>query len=409
MKYFLFIFLMTSFALSRTVFVNRFGGITGLNINNIAIYICFIALLISDFATGRFKEKYIFGLKIIIVATVFLFFSMVYTKINKHPSESYFFTLQLIKRMYVDPFLLYIMAFFLIDSKTDSSRFLIIILVTFSLLNIVSLILMKMGVSFFLVQEYSKTISDRYTGFLGNPNKTSYFLCSLLPFFFYYIINKHGLILKALFSILIVFNVFTIAISGSRGGLVALIMIMFFILILKKKYVLLLIFSVISFLSIIYIVSHNVSITALERIQPLLNGDIQQGTSGRLEIWSALMDVYKSDIITVLLGLGVGGSELVGLKADPHNFYLQVLSEFGIIGFLFFAIAFMWVASNIWIHQRRKSDDYGIYLLASMGAICIGWLFSSLDGIMNFVFLTIGVGVTQLLYLDEPVSDIECL
>jgi O-antigen ligase len=351
-------------------------------------------------ATGKFKQKKILGIRIIIASIIVLFFSTVYALTNDYDTESVSYLLQLVKRLYIDPMLLYIIAFLLIDSQKDALRCLMTIVVFFSLLNIISLILMKFNINFFLIQEHSKGLTNRFSGLIGNPNKTSYLLCSLLPFMFFLKSINKGKLQNIFFLGLVGLSVFTIGISGSRGGLFALIFTAFYLLFFNKQYSKLLLFSVFFSACAMVVLGGNLDLAVVERLQPLIEGDFSTGTSGRLEIWGELFNVYSSNLFTTLFGLGVGMSEMVGMKADPHNFYLQILSEFGIVGFIFFIGSASWLIVRIWLFKGGKQHNYRIYLSSSLFVVGIAWCASSLDGIMNFVLLTIGVGISYLQYLN---------
>lgn len=405
MKFFLFFTLLSSFVLSKTLLPHQFGGITGLNINNIVIYLSVIILAVTEIAFGRIRKKQIPGLKLIIITIGCLLASIVYAKLSGYMSEPTIYVVQLFKRLYLDPFLLYILAFLFIDSKKDAQRYLVTIVVMFSLLNIISLILLNFDIQFFLVQEHSQEL-ERFAGVIGNPNKTSYFLCCLLPFVFYFRRVYSLKWQKMFFSVVALLTILTVVLSASRGGLLTLLFVIIATLITAKRHISLLIFLVAVFIGFLFALNSPVGITIFERMQPLLEGDLTAGTIGRLAIWEALIKVYSFNAFTVLFGLGFGASEMVGMRADPHNYYLQILAEFGLVGFLVFFCFAAWYIRFIWILPASDNHHFRTSLFHAISVIGIAWLFSSLDGIMNFVSLTVGVSMAYLLYVQNSLNNI---
>ena len=404
MKFFLFFALLSSFVLSKTLFPHQFGGITGFNIGNIVIYLSVIILAVTEVAFGRIRKKQIPGLKLIIITIGCLLASIVYAKLSGL-SVPTIYVVQLFKRLYLDPFLLYILAFLFIDSKKDAQRCLLTIVVLFSLLNITSLILLNFDIQFFLVQKHSQD-SGRFAGVIGNPNKTSYFLCCLLPFILYF---KRAYSLKwqkIFFSVVALLTILTVVLSGSRGGLLTLLFVIIATLITTKRHISLLIFLVAVFIGFLFALNSPVGVTIFERMQSLFEGDLIAGTSGRLAIWEALIKVYSSNAFTVLFGLGFGASEMVGMRADPHNYYLQILAEYGLVGFLVFFSFVAWYIRFIWISPASDNHHFRASFFHAISVIGIAWLFSSLDGIMNFVSLTVGVSMAYLLYFQNSLNNI---
>jgi O-antigen ligase len=376
--------------LNKTLLPLQFGGITGLNINNIVLYLSVIILAVTDVAFGRIRKKQIPGLKLIIITIGCLLASIVYAKLSGYMSEPTIYVVQLFKRLYLNPFLLYILAFLFIDSKKDAQRCLVTIVVLFSLLNITSLILLHFDIQFFIVQEHSQKYSQesgRFVGVIGNPNKTSKWQ-------------------KIFFSVVALLTILTVVLSGSRGGILTLLFVIIATLITAKRHISLLIFLVAVFIGFFFALKSPVGVTIFERMQPLLEGDLTAGTSGRLAIWGALLNVYVSNISIVLFGLGLGASEMVGMRADPHNYYLQILAEFGLVGFLVFFCFVAWYVRFIWILPASDNLHFRTSLFHAVSVIGIAWLFSSLDGIMNFVCLTVGVSMAYLLYLQDSLNNI---
>ena len=405
MKFLLFSTLLSSFVFSKTLLPHQLGGFTGLTIDNIVLCLSVIILVVTDVAFGKIRKKQIPGLKLIIITIGCLLASIVYAKLSGYMSAPTIYVVQLFKRLYLDPFLLYILAFLFIDSKRDAQRCLVTIVVLFSLLNIISLVLLNFDIQLFLVQEHSQEFflaqehsqeSDRFVGVMGNPNKTAYLLCCLLPFILYFRRAYSLKWQKIFFSVVALLTILAVVLSGSRGGFLTLLFVIITTLITAKRHISLLIFLVAVFIGFLCALNSPVGVTLFERMQPLFEGDLTAGTGGRLAIWEALIKVYSSNAVTVLFGLGFGASEMVGMRADPHNYYLQILAEFGLVGFLVFFCFAAWYVRYIWTIAADDMHHFRASILSAISVIGIAWLFSSLDGIMNFVSLTVGVSMANI-------------
>ncbi len=97
-------------------------------------------------------------------------------------------------------------------------------------------------------------------------------------------------------------------------------------------------------------------------------GGVQINTSGRLEIWSGLWHNAWSSMTHVIIGQGVASSELAVAAAfhinevtqrqlaDPHNDFLRMFFDFGIIGFVLFVVGMVQLATRIYRFAVEESD-----------------------------------------------------
>lgn len=149
---------------------------------------------------------------------------------------------------------------------------------------------------------------------------------------------------------------FGILITGSRGALLGIIIILFTFLFSGGKKHLLVPTAAISL-----IVLHFAPQMVFERITE----SVQTGGAGRLVIWSTGIDALKHYAVSGYYGLvGIGLDNfptiflhygpLSRLTNAPHNSYLGVIVESGIIGFLFMLVA-------IYKHYRLIANRYCRY------------------------------------------------
>jgi O-antigen ligase len=109
------------------------------------------------------------------------------------------------------------------------------------------------------------------------------------------------------------------------------------------------------------------------------------GDSGRLKMWNHAIDLFKENPI-----LGAGPMHYADISnnfnfAHPHNFYLQILSEWGIISFTLLAGLFVYLFSK-WIRTSYKSglEGYNLNIQAALTAsLSAGLMHSFLSGLLH--------------------------
>ncbi|GAB3661747.1 hypothetical protein GCM10027596_22200 [Nocardioides korecus] len=138
----------------------------------------------------------------------------------------------------------------------------------------------------------------------------------------------------------------------------------------------------------------------------LLGVDI--GTSGRLRIWGSVESAFE--LGHKLLGNGAGGSEQVVTNTyvvitQPHNDYLRLLYDFGIVGVTLWVLALVqltWTGLTV-VRRAEGARDVrrGLVLISSVALII---LTSLLDNTIVYVFAMIPLGVLigSALRPDEP-------
>ena len=124
------------------------------------------------------------------------------------------------------------------------------------------------------------------------------------------------------------------------------------------------------------------------------DGDI---SNGRFDIYKVAIDLFLKNI---LFGIGYGTfSTISGLGLDVHNSFLQILTEFGIIGFIFywvpfiksFCLSFKSIKSNYVETNNFKNASKTVELIAFLSQIIFFmWCLTGnpvIDDTVLFIFL----------------------
>lgn len=103
----------------------------------------------------------------------------------------------------------------------------------------------------------------------------------------------------------------------------------------------------------------------------------------RLELWRfAWSDALQSSLV------GIGPMHFAyaerGLGAHPHNFWLQLLAEWGVVVFVATAYALTRVLVSLWNRSREFAalDLQGVYVVSILFALCAWLVASQFDGVM---------------------------
>lgn len=207
---------------------------------------------------------------------------------------------------------------------------------------------------------------------LGNkvedPNQfCGYFIPGIVYYFYLFLNNKNQKIKNILILSLFLYLVF---LTGSRGGLLAILGGMFavFILYLKQnknnkfwnKLIKVTLISILIYLIVIFILNKiNPELAARFSIENVLSS----GGTGRTEIWEYYINLYgQSNLWYKLFGYGLGS--LSSIYRVAHNTWIESLLESGIIGSI--------LLISIMLHSLKiVSKNNNIQLMSAFFALII--------------------------------------
>jgi O-antigen ligase len=244
-----------------------------------------------------------------------------------------------------------------------------------------------------------KIVSNRISSFFGDELVMGSYLSRLFPLLFALFLAKLKKNRLEIYVIgaLFVFVDVLIYLSGERTAFFFLNLSTIFIIILIKKYQKFRLFTFIMALIFILVLSLNSSaLTNRMIITPAKNMGLVKSSSKPV-IFSRVHDghirtaylMFKDKLIT---GHGPKSFRIKcsdpkysynedSCSNHPHNFYVQLLAENGVIGFLFLLSAFIYILyeafrqfKSIVLKQKRTLTDYQVCLLA--GLLISIWPFS---------------------------------
>ncbi|MBY6686569.1 O-antigen ligase family protein [Rhodococcus sp. BP-149] len=130
-------------------------------------------------------------------------------------------------------------------------------------------------------------------------------------------------------------------------------------------------------------------------------GGLDLNTSGRTVLWEMTTDSWQQ---SPLLGKGPGSaSSLISARFDriahPHNEYLRILHDFGLIGFVPFAVGLVLITVAVWRRaQRLPGPVHKAAVLSLLGVLAV----ACTDNVLIYPFVMLPVGVLVGLSMAHP-------
>ncbi len=176
-------------------------------------------------------------------------------------------------------------------------------------------------------------------------------------------------------------GIFTIAITGSRAGVIGLVSVAFAVWLVSKKKM------ITAVVAIFVLIIGWFALPAQYQIRyaSIFNEERDPSSEGRIDAWKAGWGMFKANPITGIgvdcfpLAYGSGNYSDTHVFLRPHNMYIQIISELGLVGLIAFG-ALIWyvIRSNFRLRKRLKAagkSDHP-YMWISYAITCsIGALF----------------------------------
>jgi len=263
----------------------------------------------------------------------------------------------------------------------------------------------------------SKTMYD--------PNDLAFFFVSLFPLFFLFIKKSEGMTKRILAISGVTLSIGVTVLTGSRGGALGL-MVVFFIIIFTKIIIKKQSLKVLLLLILCFTLFYNINKINKERFQSLTNLSSDYNftsETGRLEIWKRALRLTISNPIT---GVGVGCfSKAIGEQRlregispkwqAPHNSYVQVLTETGLLGFfVFFSLIYL-SFKNFFLQSKGKisnidDDPYpsiaGVLMIGFTGSLICAFFLSQAYSIIFTFYFSLSVVLQSLNVQKEENEDL---
>lgn len=245
---------------------------------------------------------------------------------------------------------------------------------------------------------------SRAAGIVAEPNFAAALLAILSPFYVPVYNQSDTTSRKAVIIILAICLISGIYLTGSRAGvLLILISAVFLLFANKDKFLKIknIVTSIISVGLVIIVLSvlNPVTLNRLKRLLSFATGGRGDGSlNSRAEFIRIGIDIFQQHPLT---GIGPGNyinyTTLYGYPRpkDAHNTYIEILTGVGIFGFLLFVLLLITVLLRFIRLHYNSNNDIVIYYISSYAVFLfsIGSLSNTFNVMLWFVFIPLAVAI----------------
>lgn len=330
--------------------LDTFSTLSILKIGNLSINLAAIlgifTIIFTIYIAGFVKQKKLAKLPLAFQIIIFLlitFFSVLLS-INFRESIAEWIRL-------LNIFSLFVLGFLLTDNAKDLSK-IVILAISSSIIPSI----------FATIQFFSKTglsiplegIYNRIYGTFSHPNLFAYYLIIPIVLSLFKFLSGNKKRIPNLIALLIFLFLTTLLIlTYTRGAWIVLIFIITIIGAFRYSYLLPILFSVI-------ILAYLIVPPIQNRARALININEHSSVQWRINLWQDSLKIAKEKPI---LGFGTGvASQIIRERrgkefgsSNPHNDYLKILLENGLLGLISYFILIMSIFLKLFVYFK-KSD-----------------------------------------------------
>jgi O-antigen ligase len=258
----------------------------------------------------------------------------------------------------------------------------------------------------------------KISGSMFDPNDLAYVLISIIPFGLFYIVRPEGGLKKLLSLVGIGSSMIVLLLTGSRGGLVGLF-IMLFLMLMTRVGSIGKSIKIGLAVAIVLVTALNLDKINVERYITMTDlGTDYNFTSeeGRLEVWRKGSELFITNLLTGVgvncYGEAIGNmrleSGLVPVWQTAHNSYLQVAVETGFFGLIVYVSMIASALRNFSRCSKNGLNSYaqveieefrtlaGLVQISFMGSLVAAFFLSQAYSIFFILFFGLSAVMRRL-------------
>jgi hypothetical protein len=320
----------------------------GLSVKNAGLYMIAMTLLFRAVLSGR-KILYLPGVQVLLMALIGYGTLSLLTAafVIEYPRYELYDSVIALKSKLVDPAFFMLAVFYGLRDFRDTRWLLRVLLAALAIVNLLTLTDLVGATNIGMKMGTQGGEAGRVFGGFGHANDTAALIVCLLPAMLATAISVRGLT-RAMWWAGVLVTLIVLIMTVSRGAYVGLAVGTLIGAFLCRRYLPLsklvaggLVATVIVGLAVLVVVISDPQMGAIlsERLVGTSRSvDAFEASSGRTNIWWAAFSHMLASPTTLITGFGWNAYSVMPLHFAPHNHYLGLYFELGLVGLLLFVL-----------------------------------------------------------------------
>lgn len=280
-----------------------------------------------------------------------------------------------LKTLWIDRAVFFLVFFYGLRKSVNAQSVLTVLLVAVALSNSIALL---NALDIAQIGTMGQNHTGRVQGLMGEPNQDAAFGALFLPAVYAGVMAARGVgRLPWLAALLVTFG--AILVTVSRGGFLAVLASSLWAAIVFRRHVPMqrIIAVAVGALTVIALAA----LVVVPTYGPVLytrvfmessTGDMTAVSSGRTQIWSTALSTMADQPITLFTGFGWNVYPLMPFRYAPHNYYLDLWFNLGLVGLICGTMLLVLVVRQALAAVPAAAAPYRSTLMAfSVGAVAI--------------------------------------
>jgi O-antigen ligase len=316
------------------------GPAPGLKIRNLIMYLLLLGLVLR-FTSGRgfrLQQPAVPILFSVLIGYAMLTYVLIILMID-YPRYDMITSGMVLKNSLIDQFLGFLVFFYGCRTDKDALLMVKVLLGCWALVHVMAVL---SAVGLVHVGDMAPDEEGRVQGAIGEPNQYAAFVASSLPAILALMATGRGVLRKLFWAAAAIAAAAALLLTISRGGYLSTILAGLAGLILFWRYLPgrklatwagIAIVGAVILVGVIWAVGFGDAI--IDRVfGHMETGGLGEASSGRTEVWTAVMKIMFEHPITLLTGFGWEAYRTFPFRFATHNHYLELWFNLGLVGLI---------------------------------------------------------------------------